>query len=105
MGNVIDGFSVRQVYDRFLNIGEWDITSRNRFLLEISTSGASVSASDHRGVSVDRREERMRRRKTSAVSGSLIISTGEANNNITVLGQEKQVRNCLLFSCQEGESL
>lgn len=31
--------------------------------------------SDHRGVSVDQREERKRRRKASAVYGSIIIST------------------------------
>lgn len=42
------------------------------------------SVSDHRGVSVDRREERKRRRKASAVSGIIIISTGVAINNITV---------------------
>ena len=40
--------------------------------------------SDHRGVSVDRREERKRRRKASAVSGSIIIFTGVTINNITV---------------------
>ena len=70
MENVFGGFSVRRVYDRFLK--------------EISTSYASVSVNDHRGVSVDRREERKRRRKVFAVSGSIIISTGVAINNITV---------------------
>ena len=38
------------------------------------TSRASVSVNDHRGVSVDRREERKRRRKASAVSGSFCNS-------------------------------
>ena len=70
MENVFGGFSVRRVYDRFLK--------------EISTSYASVSVNDHRGVSVDRREERKRRRKASAVSGSIIIFTGVTINNITV---------------------
>ena len=59
MESVFSGFSVRQVYDRFLKY--------------ISTSYASVSVNDHRGVSVDRREERKRRRKASAVSGSIIF--------------------------------
>lgn len=59
MESVFSGFSVRQVYDRFLKY--------------ISTSYASVSVNDHRGVSVDRREERKRRRKASAVSGSNIF--------------------------------
>ena len=59
MESVFSGFSVRRVYDRFLKY--------------ISTSYASVSVNDHRGVSVDRREERKRRRKASAVSGSNIF--------------------------------
>ena len=70
MESVFSGFSVRQVYDRFLKY--------------ISTSYASVSVNDHRGVSVDRREERKRRRKASAVSGSIIIFTRVTINNITV---------------------
>lgn len=100
MGDVISTFSVRRVYDRVLYNRRADIcagnepsenaciliwrlprqrtvycelTSRNTVLKEISTSEASVSVNDHRGVSVDRREERKRRRKLSAVSGSLII--------------------------------
>ena len=98
--NVVDTFSVRRVYDKVLYNRRADIcagnepsenaciliwrlprqrtvycelTSRNTVLKEISTSEASVSVNDHRGVSVDRREERKRRRKASAVSGSLII--------------------------------
>lgn len=85
VGNVIGRFSVRQVYNRVLYNRRVDIcagnepsenaciliwrlprqrtvycelTSRNTILKEISTSEASVSANDHRGVSVDRREER-----------------------------------------------
>ena len=69
MESVFGGFSVRRVYDRFLKY--------------ISTSYASVFVNDLRGVSVDRREERKRRRKASAVSGSISISTGVAINNIT----------------------
>ena len=37
------------------------------------TSEASVFVNDLRGVSVDRREERKRRRTPSAVSGSVIV--------------------------------
>ncbi len=100
-GNVISTFSVRRVYDTdFYIIGERiyaratsqarmlafsfgdcrdseqftvSLRAATQFFKEISTSEASVSANDHRGVSVDRREERKRRRKPSAVSGSLII--------------------------------
>lgn len=69
------------------------------------TSKASVSVNDHRGVSVERREERKRRRKTICRIRQRNNSIGVAINNLYFADTREQVFICLLLCVSEWRNL